>query len=280
MSKFIVALGAIEIITGINDVVRITETATTYSATLPAGTYYLRGDGTSSDFCAILGTWLSNASFGGNSYTVSMTTNGTTVSWDTDPANVSAKVYVARTSGAATFKILWNDAATTFDSDSIGFVTEKGAADANPEISTLSPYACWVANDYHKDIEPHTKWVINASELASGDTSVVRRSDKIQSISLVFQWIDARRVWMRSRSSDTAATVERFIDVNNDGRPIEIHEQSLLSSSVTTLSALSSSTLVGTAWRLGDGGGDALDAKRTELGVDLYDMTLTLSGAV
>ena len=40
-----VLLGAVVIVTGSNDVIRWRENATTFSATLAAGTYFLRGDG-------------------------------------------------------------------------------------------------------------------------------------------------------------------------------------------------------------------------------------------
>jgi hypothetical protein len=279
VTKFAVALGGIEIIAGENDAVYLEYGAGSFAtATLTAGVYYLRGDASSDDFGPMLASRLT-ATASTNTYSVTVTTNGSTASWDTAPANVSAKVYVSQT-GGQNFRVRWNHASTTFDPALLGFAAEKGAASTAAEISTLSPSCVWVANDYHKDIERTTSWDIDPVKLASGDTSVVRRSSKMQSLNVVFQWLDGRRVWQAINTTDPTATLESFIDVNNDGRPIELHEQSLLSSSVTTLSALSSSTRVGTKWRLAEGGGDELNANRAELGTDLWDLDLSLAGAV
>lgn len=279
MSKFVVVLGAI-VIDASNNKLSITEVATPNLATIASGTYYLRGDGTASDFCLALKTALEAAGASANTYSVTPTTDGTTVSWDTAPANVSGKVRIARLAGADNFKIGWVTAGTTFVPAMLGFAVEKGAADANVEVSTLSPTTAWVANEYHRDIVPGTRWDIQATDIASGDTNVVRRGDKMQTRTIAFQWIDGRRLWLSLNTTDSRATLESFIDSNNDGRPVELHEQTLLSSSVTTLGALTSSTRVGVAWRLAEGSGDRVDASRAQLGLDLWDFDIVLVGAV
>lgn len=280
MSKFPVLLGAIEIIASENDGISITETGSgTNTATIAAGTYYLRGDGASGDFCAALKTALDNASASTNVYTVTVTTNGTTASWDTNPANVSAKVRIS-TGGPDTFKINWLHANTTFDETLLGFVAEKSSADANPELSTKSPSSVWVSNEYHVDLTPGSEWMQESSIMRSGSTSVVRRSDKASANILSLQWVDGRRVNASENTSDEAATLEEFIDNNNDGRPVEIHEQSLASSSATTLSALSAaSTRRGSAWVLASGGGVSFLPARNTLGLSRWDFSIELKGA-
>lgn len=281
MSKFPVLLGAIEIIASENDGISITETGSgTNTATIAAGTYYLRGDGASGDFCAALKTALEAASASTNTYGVTITTDGTTVSWDTNPANVSAKVRIARLTGSDTFKINWLHANTTFDETLLGFVAEKSSADANPELSTKSPSSVWVSNEYHVDLTPGSEWMQESSIMRSGSTSVVRRSDKASANILSLQWVDGRRVNASENTSDEAATLEEFIDNNNDGRPVEIHEQSLASSSATTLSALSAaSTRRGSQWVLASGGGDSLLPARNTLGLSRWDFSIELKGA-
>ncbi len=279
MSKFPVLLGAIEIIAGENDVVQITEGAGTNNGTIAAGTYYLRGDGTTGDFCPALVTALQGAGASTNTYGVTVTTNGTTASWDTNPANVSTKVYIARLTGSDAFRVRWLQTATTFDSASIGFIAEKAGADANPEVSTASPTSVWVSDQCHKDFLPFYEWVQGESILQSGGTVVVKRSEKSSGSSLFLNWVDGRRVNADSNLSDTAATIEEFINTNNDGRPTEIHQQNLAGASVTTLSALSTSTRSGTAWVMGAGSGDMIRPSRTSLGLDLWDLILEFKSA-
>lgn len=278
MTKFVALLGAVEIDTT-NQRIRLTEAAATANADIAVGTYYLRGDGSASDLCLAIKNALDGAFVGGNTYTVGIVTSAGVISWDTNPANKSATV-VIDVVGAINFKVAWNDAAATFPKGLVGFSAEKGAANLVKEVSTLTPSSVWVCNEYHKDSKPATAWNTRSETLANGDTSVTRRSDKAQRRKIAFQWVDGRRTWLSINTADPTAALESFIDTNNDGRPIEFHEQSLLSSAATTLSALSSATRVGTAWRLSEGAGDALDADRAQLGLDLWDLDLTLSGAV
>lgn len=276
MSKYPVLLRGIEIDAD-NWGVSITETGSgTNTATIAAGTYYLRGDGSPGDFCAALKTALDNASASTNTYTVTVTTNGTTASWDTNPANVSAKVRIS-TGGPDTFKINWLHVNTTFDESLLGFAVEKGAADANPEVSTKSPSSVWVSNDVHMDLIPGASWESQSTPLASGDTQVIRRSSRSESRTLLLRKIDGRRLWLFSSPSDSSAALETFFNNVNNGVPIELHEQSLLSSAVTTLSALSTSTRVRTSWRLD---GANLSADREVLGLDLWNLDVFFFGVV
>ncbi len=277
MSKFPVLLRGIEIDAD-NCGISITETGSgTNTANIAVGTYYLRGDGSSGDFCAALKTALDDASTATNTYNVTVTTNGTTASWDTNPANVTAKVRIGLTVSSVTFKINWLSSLTTFDESLLGFAVEKGAADANPEVSTLSPEAVWVSSECHRDLVPEAAWESQSTLLASGDTQVIRRSSKSESRFIDMPWVDARRLWAFAVPSDSGAALETFFDNANTGVPIELHEQTLLSSSVTTLSALSTSTRVGTTWRLM---GDKLSASRQQLGLDLWNTSVDLVGAV
>lgn len=277
--KYAILLGGIEINSD-NWGISITETGNgTNTATIAAGTYYLRGDGASGDFCLALKTALEAASASANTYGVTVTTDGTTASWDTNPANVSAKVRIARLTGSATFEINWLDALTTFDESLLGFAVEKGAADANPEVSTLSPEAVWVSSQVHRDIIRSASWDLASIKVNSGDTRTIKRSKKFKQAQIVSMWVDARRVLASSSPSDEGAAMESFIDRFSAGQPIEAHEQTLLSSAVTTLSALSSSTSIGGTWRISDESANFVPA-REMLGLDLFNFDTFLSGAV
>lgn len=272
--KFPILLGAIEIISGENDVVRITEDGTTRSGTIAAGTYFLRDDGQADDFCVALKAALEAHT---NDYDVSVTTNGTTPSWDTNYATESAIVRIAISSGSNTFKILWLNASTTFDATLIGFVAEKGSANTSEETSTKSPASVWVSSDPHKDIVQEPVWLTEESEpLRNGDSNIVRRSEKSTRCMLELQWIFGPRVYEILNSSDPSATIESFIDRVNDGRAVEVHESSLQSVSSTRLSAVSSSTLAG-VYRLSGNG--VFPATRQVSGLDLWNFNIGFSGA-
>jgi hypothetical protein len=281
MSNFPVLLGAVVIDASNRDIVLEYDDGALQVVTLsiPNDTYYVRGDGTASDLCKAFADTLT-ASASTNTFTCDVVTSTGADSWDTNPANVSAKVVVDTSAGSQNWRVRWNHASATFDPALFGFATEKGAANTTKEISTLSPSPVWVANDQIVDALPGAEWAAVGTRIASGDSPLVRRSDKFKTRDLLLQYIDGRRLWLELNTGDPTATLESFIELHNDGRKIELHEQALASSSVTTLSALSSSTRKGVAWRFSEESASSLRPTRRSLGLDLWDHTLSFTGAV
>lgn len=275
MSTFPVLLAAI-VIDDDTDGVYLDENGVGIDCTIAAGTYYLTGDGTASDFLAALKTALDAG--GANTYTVTLESGGNPT-WSRSPASVACTVTVSRSAGALTFRVRWNHTNTTFGSTLIGFVTEKGAADANPESSTVSPTAAWVGDNYHEDTRETPRWETSEQVLENGDVDVVRTSDKVSDRSITLPMVKDSNLFL-SQQTVTGRSLERFLTVNGDGRPVQLHAVALQSGSATLLDDLSSSTLLGT-YRLGS---DALaclaNASTSQLGMAYSDLSILLRGYV
>lgn len=236
-----VMLGAIVIRAGVNDVIRFTEGAATNSATLEAGTWYLRGDGTADDFCVKLKTALEAASL------VSVNTYTVRVAFDIDPAQPHTRIQIARATGADNFGALWVDAATTFDESLLGF-TANDAVNALNKVSARSCSASWVSNDIAREIEPYSERVVAVPRAASGRVNGVTRSDRMQSYRLGLAFVDARRIIVVDALTHSGDTLEGFIERFGANSTVELHEQSSIASpglfTTTELSALSASTKI------------------------------------
>lgn len=228
-----VLLGAIVIRAGVNDAIRITEGATTATATIAAGTYYLRGDGATGDLCPALVTALQGATASLNAYSA-------TVSFNVDPALAHSTLTITRTSGADSFGILWGDALTKFDAPLLGFTTST-AVNASAKVSTQSCAAAWVSNDMAREIEPFSERVVSVPRAVSGRVSGVTRSDRMQSWRLGLAFIDERRTFVARALAVASDALEGFMERFGPGSSFELHEQPTIAAG-TTLAALSAST--------------------------------------
>jgi hypothetical protein len=275
MSTFPILLGAI-VIDDDTDGVYLDEAGVGIQCTLVHGTYYLKGDGAADDFCLALKTALEAG--GANTYTVTIESGGAPT-WSRSPAAVAATVTVSRSAGTDTFRIRWNHANTTFGSTLLGFVTEKGAADANAESSTQSPLAVWIGDNLHEDAREAPAWVVSEQELENGDVDVTRHSERMTDIVIDLPMLADANLFT-SHETVTNRSLDAFIQANGDGRPVQFHEQALQSGSTTLIDDLSSSTLRGT-YRLGREAHDALrNSSRAQLGMRYSDLTLTLRSYV
>lgn len=275
MTTFPILLGAIVIDAETNGVY-LDESGIGIQCTIASGTYYLKGDGTSDDFLAALKTALEGG--GANTYTVTVDSGGAP-SWSRSTSSRAVTVTVSRAAGTDTFRVRWNHANTTFGSALIGFTTEKGAADANDESGTVSPTSVWVGDNYHEETRARPAWVVTEQELENGDVDVVRHSAKRSDRTLVLPTVADANLF----TDDEAATnrsLETFLGVCGDGRPVQFHAQALQSGSSTLIDDLSSSTLIGT-YRLGSDASAALaGASTSQLGMPYSDLEITLRSYV
>jgi hypothetical protein len=268
-----VFLGAI-VITAANRRIRFKEAASaTVNVDLPINTtvtpaYYLRGDGTASDLCAVLATALSAAYGTANTYTV-------TVAQSIDTTAAHTLLTVTRSAGADTFQILV-DGAQTFDMALIGIVATT-ANDATPKVSTRACAAAWVSNDAYANLEPYSERVASVTRAASGRVSGVSRSDRMQSWRVGLGFVHLSRTFVVDALAFAADTLEGFIERFGAGASLEMHDCVL--SSGTTMAARTSSTLVDVV-HFSEDALTTYEPQAIGAGVPLYALDLTLHAEV
>lgn len=272
-------LGAI-VIDDDNDTLILDEAGVDIPATLAHGTYYLSGDNGADDICTIIANALDAA--GANTYDVDTLSAGVQT-WSRDTADPAAIVRVARGSGSATFRVRWLAASgTTFPSAAIGFIAEKGAADANAESSTRSPTHVWVGPGHIEDAPPQVGWDVRETPLENGDTDIIRTGDKRSERAITAPLTPAARLYIEQAGTNLdESTLENFLDVVLDGRPVRFHRLTLQgTSSSVLLDNPDGSDLAGT-YRLGEGAAGCLtNPPRSGTGLELYDITIPLVGYI
>ena len=268
MSKYAALLGAITIDTG-NLAIRFKEDVTTSTVNLVAGTYFLRGDGSAADFCLALKTALETHA-GANTYTVALACS-------VDPSAVAGTVTITRATGSNTFQILWADALTTFDESLIGFANSNTADDATAKTSTMSPAALWVSPDVPVFYEPEFEYDVTVNRARSGKVRALRQGGPYDRRRVRFDFLDSRRVLEPDNTSDVDATFSQFLERNGDGKRFEFHVTTV---SGFVLGALSSSTLIGTAWHFDEETSATFAPERLQPGLSLYGFDLGLLGYV
>lgn len=255
-----VLLGAI-VITSANRAIRFKEGANINNAQLELGTWYLRGDGTSTDFLTKLVTALQNANPSANAYTA-------TVSRNIDSSAAHTTITITRSSGSDNFQILWANSQTTFDGLLLGF-SASTADDALAKTSTQACAAGWVSNDILRELEPFSERAVSVPRKVNGAVVGVTRSSQMTSWALGFAFVHEDRMLKRRALAVTADTLEGFIERFGAGAAFELHESPI--SAGVTLSALSASTRVGVMhWSE-----DTLSSFRPQRigpGVPLYDL--------
>jgi hypothetical protein len=255
-----VLLGAI-VITSANRQIRIKEGANTNNAQLELGTWYLRGDGTATDFLTKLVTALQNANASINTYTA-------TVSRNIDSNAAHTTITITRATGADNFQILWADVATTFDETMLGFAANT-ADDALAKTSTQACAAGWVSNDILRELEPFGERVVSVPRKVNGAVVGVTRSAHMTSWSVGFAFVHEDRMLKRRALAVAGDTLEGFIERFGAGAAFELHESPI--SAGVTLSALSASTRVGVMHWSEDTLG-SFRPQRIGPGVPLYDL--------
>lgn len=264
-----VMLGAIVIQSGVNNVLRFTEGASTNNATIAAGTYYLRGDGAAGDFLPALVTALQGAGASANTYTA-------TVARSIDPAAAHTTITITRASGTDNFGVLWADANTTFDETLLGF-TLSDTVNATAKTSTQACAAAWVGNDVAREIEPYSERTVAVPRAVSGRVQGVTRSARMQSWRLGLAFVDERRIYVENALAGAQDTLEGFLERFGPGASLELHEQASVTG--VALGALSSSTLVDVC-HFSEDTLSRFEPVRLGPGVPLYSIDLRLHAKV
>lgn len=280
-AKYIVLLRAVTLET--TSAIRVTENASaenivvrdpsTGLALASSKQFFCRGDGGNDDLLRVVKLTLdahTNAT-NPNTYTVSQ-------SLSVAPASASGVVTVTRSAGASNFQINWSNAATTFDDGVIGFANSDTANDGNPKVSTLSPSAMWVSPEVYEFFEPAEEYAASVTRARSGKVRGVKRGGPYDVRRMSHRFVDSRRVWDWDNTTDPTASFNRFLNSTADGTRFEVHAVTL--SSGSTLSALSASTRIGTAWHWDEDSLLLFDPSRMEPGMSLYEWQMRLLGYV
>lgn len=262
-----VMLGAV-VVTLANQRLRFREAAlAVVSVDLPVGIYYLRGDGTASDLCAVLATALSAAYAGGNTYTVTVAQNVNTLT--------SHTLLTITATGANTFGVVV-DGVQTFDMALIGIVAST-ANNATAKVSTRSCAAAWASNDAYAILEPFSERVASVTRAASGRVSGVSRSERMQSWRVSLGFVHLSRTFVVDALAFASDTLEAFIERFGAGASLEMHDVPI--SSGTVLTARTSSTLVDVV-HFSQDALTTYEPQAIGAGVPLYSITLTLHAEV
>lgn len=263
MTKYAILLPAI-VLDSTNNGIRMTENASTATASIAAGTYFLRGDGAADDLLKVIDTAIEAATGSANTYTE-------TLALSANAAAVSGSVTFTRASGADTFRFSWADVLTTFDEGLIGFTDANTALDSSAKVGTLSPSGMWVAPEIYKSFEPSEEYEGAVSRARSGKVRSVRRGGPYEVRRFEMESVDSRRLWDFDNTSDPTACLNRWLEAWGDGTRFEFHAVS--ASSWPVLGAMSSSTLVGT-YHLDVDAMRSFAPERVDPGLSLYDFSM------
>jgi hypothetical protein len=262
-----VMLGAVVIDTG-NQAIIIREGGAEITATVAAGTYYLRGDGASGDLCLAIKTAL-DASTGALTYSCS-------VSMSTDGSGVSSTVSIG--GGGGTFSLEWASSNCTFDERLLGFASANTASNTSTKSGTLSPSCLWVSSEVYSSLDAESEFIAHTARSRSGRVWGALRGGAYDVRSLSMLFLHANRAHSSNNSTDTASGLDQFIERQLAGLPMELHLGTI--SSGTTLAALSSSTEHGDRWMLDAESTQSYMPQRLSPGVPLYSAQLRLLGYV
>lgn len=295
-----VMTGAI-IIDATNGTIQLDEAGVVEDGVIPPGTYYLRasGPGGSDDFLDAVRVALNDASAlsgGVNTYSVTMTTDGTTDSLSIDGTAPNCTIRIARATGATSFRVKWSNYGTTatLDPALLGFTTssDKASVNASAELSTVSCRSLWVGSDIVAKKETRPIRIRSKNKLQNGSMDVLKRAIGGVSLELDMVYQSTGRVFARYAdvtNSDVNASFARWLDFVDDGRQVEVWLLNLATSPLLTdmstasqkqAEYISDGTLIST-WILDDvTGGEEFAPVRVNNGLELYDFSARFIGYV
>jgi hypothetical protein len=261
-----VLLGRVRITT-INQTIRFVEGVSNRTATIAAGSYYLRGDGSARDLLKAIVDAMNAAPSASNTYSGTLV-----VSADKD--TISIEVTITRATGSDTFSIAWANAATTLQAELLGFPETDTANDAADKVGTLSPRGTWVSTDVVAEYEQWREAVVGRERVTNGRTYGVRRSTDAIDRELVVEDIQVERATYDGAGADPEACAMAFTSYVAGGQPLEFHLCE--PDTFPALVGPSAATIVG-VYVLGEGpAGLMRPARGRGRGVPLYDFTLPL----
>jgi hypothetical protein len=272
-------LGAI-VIDSDNNTLILDEAGVDITCTIASGTYYLTGDGTASDILLAVKTAL-DGSASANTYTLDCS-DGVDDTWSRDTADTAVTVRVTRASGGANFRVRWPNASTTFPSAALGFIAEKGAANSSAESGTRSPTHVWVGAGHIEDAPPRVSWDVRETPLGNGDTDIIRTGDKRSMRSIALPLQPSARLFVEDAGANlTESTLENFLDVCLDGRPVRFYRLTLAGTSSAVLLDNPSAALLDGTYRLGEGAATCLESPaRSGTGLAMFDISIPLVGYI
>jgi len=231
------------------------------AADVEDGDWYLRGDGASDDLCLKIKTALDAAYAGGNAYSVTITRSG-------DYTATNATVTITRTSGSSTFQLKWET--SEFDSTLIGFSPINTANDSNAKSGTFSCWGNWVGDELvamrdHIQESDSKIW-----QTRNGEAYGFRRGGRYERMVVSLSNISDVRTSDWWNSADYTACFNRLLDYCADGRQFEYHESAPTTAGGTTLTALSTSTIIGDKWTFTEETLNDFAPSRLEPGIALY----------
>lgn len=268
--RYPVLLAAVEIVEGVNDTIRYSDGGE-YEATVAPGTYFLRGDGEEDDLLAAIVDALNesdtSSGFGGDCV-------GTLAS--SIDASAQAATVTLSALGPSGYALLGTG---TFDLSLLGLeATPDLAGEEGPDWSSArSPSCVWVSNEPYTSMEPDPSIEGEQHRTPAGQVYTFLSSSQRNDRDLVMELLAAERALRERNTSDPAASLEAWWELARDGRPLEYHLQSI--GSGTTLSALSSSSLIG-RYVLGIESIRRVPVELRELAQMLYTARLRLLGYV
>ncbi len=243
----------------------------TSAAILSTKFFYLRGDGADDDLARAFRLTADSHTGGTNVY-------ATAVAYSIDPAAISGSLTISIASGGPhNFMFSFADALTTFDEGAVGFTDANTANNASAKVGTLSPSAAWVSPEVFARCEQVTEYDVSVKRARSGRIKALRYGGPYDLRELRHEMVDSRRLLDQDNTSDPTATLDRFIQTVGAGDRFEMH---WATASGSVLSALSSSTRIGTAWHFDEMSSAKLRPERLQPGLALYGFDLGLLGYV
>lgn len=252
------------VLTSANNQIRLTEAAATNTATIAAGTYFLRGDGSSDDLCRGVKLALEAAGASANTYNVTLTLSA-------NPAAPTATVSISRT-GGDTFALLFADVLTTFDPLLLGYPETNTANNSSAKGSTLSPSSLWVADADTQDVEFYEEADGYFNRANSGVCRDGVTGGPYEALLLSWALVDGKRAHSSNITADPTRAFNRLWSQWVAGRPCEIHFVD--PTTWPTLGAMSASTRQGSRWHIGDEGRERFKPPRLNRATSLWSFAV------
>jgi len=234
-----IIIPSVTIVTGENDQFALIEDPgfVVTTCTLPAGTYYLRGDGAADDLAKAIHDAIEAASNNGASYSYSVT-------WRSATAFVSTTLSLELTSGANSFDLafLGSGAGRTFDGGHIGFPVTSSFDSVLD--SSYQPRGVWTPTSASERLDERPRAMGSQFRSVSGKTYTHDRSGtEWTDLVLTWPWMQEEIVETRNRNTENRPLYECWAEWRK-GNPVEMHE--LEPSGVLYATPPESTTLQGT----------------------------------
>lgn len=238
-----------------NKGLRVVYGGTPTTINLDEGTYYLGGSGSS--LLGAIDTKLEAIAA------------GWTNSVSRDITSGSSGMTVTITSPASNWYIDVTHAATTFDMTTIGMSQTVNASAALSQTSTATVGGNWVAGEARSSDDGGFTGNAIVIKLADGSSATYSTGAITQNLNIDVKLLERYRIWTDTARATIHPALKRLIS----GDQFEYHETTI--SSGSTLTALSSSTLVGTTWKLADPS-NGLQFDRVDISTQLWSTSFDI----